>query len=273
MDLEMVLISRGCKNDLVRETLGLNRASNDGSVFVISDCETDAEHVSGLLTQSGYASEWLTDFSTLPKATDKLELSKQFVAMVVCHRKSTACHHFSLFRCLPGKTIIVLSDSESEQTVVSFLNNGAHYVFNLNESSALLQARLEAALRKNRNFASKSFAVGDIYFDAEKRMVTRQGKVVDLSPKEFDFAYYLFFNRDRMVCNSELMISIWSLPASMDTRRVDTAACRLRKKLKLNSENGWLLKRLRTIGYRLIPIETAAHIDTRCDTPPRIEAR
>ncbi|MDB4223081.1 response regulator transcription factor [Granulosicoccus sp.] len=263
-------MSRGNINNLVGDGIGLNRASNDDSVFVISDCETDAEHVSSLLSQSGYNSEWLADFSTLSKVKNKSTLTKQYLATVVCHRKSTACHLMSLSQHLPGNKIIVLSDCESEQTVVSLLNSGAHHFFNLSESDAVLQVRLEAALRLNQKFTNNSFAVGDIYFNAEKRIVTRQGEVVDLSPKEFDLAYYLFINRDRMVVNSELMTLVWSLPAKMDTRRIDTAACRLRKKLKLNSENGWQLKRLRTIGYRLIPVEIKSHSETPFDQPLRI---
>ncbi|MFT4728967.1 MAG: DNA-binding response OmpR family regulator [Granulosicoccus sp.] len=259
--------------DPVKNSTSPELASNERSVFVVSDCAADADHVSSLLTLTGYRSEWISDFPRLLKASDVSELSAQYFATVVCHRKSTACKEMSLPQCLPGKKIIVLSDCESEQTVVSLLNSGAHYFFNLSESNTLLQVRLEAALRQSRKFTKKSFTVGDIYFDAEKRMVTRRGNVVDLSPKEFDFAYYLFFNRERMVCNSEIMTSIWSLPAGMDTRRIDTAACRLRKKLELNSENDWLLKRIRTTGYRLIPVETSSHIDTQVEKPLRIEAR
>lgn len=248
-------MSRGNDNDVMRNGFGLNKALTDNCVFLVSDCETDAEYVSGLLKHSGYHSEWIKNFTSQAITTQKAKPSQYFVATVVCHRKSTACYPFSLSRSLPGKKIIVLSDCESEQTVVSLLNGGAEYFFNMRESNALLQVRLEAALRQNRTFTNNSFAVGDIYFDAEKRRVTRQNNVVDLSPKEFDLAYYLFLNRERTICNSELMTSVWSLPASMDTRRIDTAACHLRKKLRLSSENGWLLKRLRNIGYRLIPSE------------------
>jgi DNA-binding response OmpR family regulator len=265
-------MSRSNCIDPVVNSIGLELASNERSVVVVSDCATDAHHVSSLLTQTGYRSEWIADFPSLLKTANVSELSAQYVATVVCHRKSTARQVTALPQCLPGKKIIVLSDCESEQTVVSLLNSGAHYFFNLSESNTLLQVRLEAALRQSRKSTNKSFTVGDIYFDAEKRMVTRRGNVVDLSPKEFDFAYYLFFNRERMVCNSEILTSIWTLPASMDTRRIDTAACRLRKKLELNSENDWLLKRIRTTGYRLIPVETSSQIDTRFDKPLRTAA-
>jgi len=88
-------------------------------------------------------------------------------------------------------------------------------------------------------------------FDLEKRQVWLNKELVNLSPKEYEFANYLFSNRDRVVVNSELMTSVWSLPPAMDARRIDTAACRVRKKMQLDERTGWSLKRLRRVGYEL----------------------
>jgi DNA-binding winged helix-turn-helix (wHTH) protein len=96
---------------------------------------------------------------------------------------------------------------------------------------------------------------GSIRFDLQKRRVTLADKLVDLSPKEYELACYLFSNRGRVISNSELMTSIWSLPPGMDTRRIDTAACRVRKKLGLNAADGWELRRLRRVGYLLVQVE------------------
>ena len=237
--------------------------SNNNSVFVISKSQADADRVCGILEKSGYRSYWVSDVASLPKVTNNAGISNHCVAAVICHRKTENCQPMSFSQYLPDRKIVVLSDCDSEETVVSLLNRGAHYFFDMRESRAILQVRLEAALRGNRKHTNESFVVGDFYFNAEKRIVNRKGETLKLSPKEFDLAYYLFINRDRIIYNSELMISIWSLPASMDTRRIDTAACRIRKKLQLNSDNGWVLKRLRTIGYRLIPVQIDQPSDKR----------
>lgn len=246
---------------------------NIDSVCVISDCCTDAERASQLLKRSGYSGKWVSDVESLSNnLTEKSGFSEHSVATILCHRKFKDYPSTPLNQLLPGQRIIVLSDCESEQTVVSLLNSGAHYFFNLRETESLLQARLEAALRFNDVSTNNSFTVGDIYFDAIKRVVVRRGKLIDLSPKEYELAFYLFSNRERIVCNSELMTSIWSLPASNDTRRIDTAACRLRKKLLLNTENGWQLKRLRSIGYRLIPVPEDI-VDEQVLCEPRVSAQ
>jgi len=230
------------------------------AVFIISPCPNDAEYVSTLLHNSGYRCYWLSDPSMKPRVDNAALESEDAVATIVCHRKVRDCQSLSFAEQYPGQCLIILSDCESEQTVVSVLNNGAHYFFSLRESSSVLQARLEAALRNSQYDVNRSFRAGNLYFDTHNRSVTRNGKAVELTPKEFDFAYYLFSHRERIVCNSELMTSIWSLPPTMDTRRIDTAACRIRKKLLLDDKPSWILKRLRSIGYRLIPIDD--HGDT-----------
>ncbi len=246
-------------------------AQHKGRVLVMSNRPSDALLVTELLKRSGYLCEPSIDMAAYSAGSASKDdtgadsSGKRYVATVLCHRATDAQEQgFITPGALPGQRIIVLSDCGAENTIVSLLEGGAHHVFCMRESNALLQARLEAALRQHSRLASKSFRLGDIHFDVPKRRVTRGGEVVNLSPKEYDLAYYLFSNRDRIVGNSELMTSIWSLPSSMDTRRIDTAACRLRKKMKLSASHGWELKRLRRIGYQLIPIDIS---DMPADTP------
>ena len=147
---------------------------------------------------------------------------------------------------------LVLSDCTDVDTAVKYLKSGARHVFNINETNALLVARIQAALRRHQDVAFSPFSVGDIDFDVANRTVRRAGRVIDLSPKEFDFAVHVFSRQDKIVRVTELMTSVWSLPPHMDTRRIDTAACRVRKKLRLTAEHGWELIRVRRVGYRLI---------------------
>jgi len=136
---------------------------------------------------------------------------------------------------------------------VRALEDGAHHVFDIAEPPPLLLARLEAALRQHSLQTRRILDVAPFKFNLERRSVYKDGKLVNLSPKEYEFAYYLFANRHRVVVNSELMTSVWSLPSSMDARRIDTAACRVRKKMQLSeASGGWSLRRIRRVGYELL---------------------
>jgi DNA-binding response OmpR family regulator len=161
-----------------------------------------------------------------------------------------------LLRTIKATRIVVLSDCREESSIVSLLNSGAHHHFYIDESSTVLKNRIDAALRIHNTKTAQFLSIDDIQFDTHKRLVCRSGKRIDLSPKEYELAYYLFTNLDRTIGNGELMSAVWSLPSHMDSRRIDTAACRVRKKLGLSPCLGWELKRIRMVGYRLLRLQT-----------------
>lgn len=240
-----------------------------GEILVVAEHKADAQLLSDLLLRAGYRTSLCNDIAAMASGASE-QGGDQYFATVICHRdinSDALCS--SIVSNAPGARVLVVSDCIAEQTVVPILENGAHHVFNLRDSRTLLQVRLEAALRQHGRLTRKSFRYGDIHFDVQKRKVSRADKPVDLSPKEYDLAYYLFSNRERVVGNSELMTSVWSLPPGMDTRRIDTAACRVRKKLRLVEKDGWELKRIRRVGYRLIRLENPQVISSPAKRYPR----
>ncbi len=223
----------------------------DVSIAVVADDHQDCSRVNRLL--DGAAVETFT----VPLSHEPPASPEQTFAAVVCHRQGSASlPATTLPRHLRAGRIIVLSDCTSENTVLQFLQSGARHVFDLNDSDTVLQARLEAALRRQRNFLMRSFTVANFHFDVQKRKVIRDGVAIDLSPKEFEFASYIFSRLGKIVVNAELMTAVWSLPAHMDTRRIDTAACRVRKKLGLGGNSEWELRRIRCVGYRLTRVHS-----------------
>lgn len=229
--------------------LALEEKNSEGSVAIMAKEQSDATLVATLLENFGLDSQSVC-------IADPQQLSNcQTFAVVVCHRQQQEPTDAFRFESVDTSRLIVLTDCTAETTVVNLLEKGARHVFNLHEPVVVLQARLEAALRQHRGMHHTCFTVDDIHFDIQKRKVFRAGEAIDLSPKEFEFASRIFNNVDKVVKNSELMTSVWSLPQHMDTRRIDTAACRVRKKLRLFSDEGWLLKRIRCVGYRLTRVK------------------
>lgn len=235
--------------------LALKQKNSEDFIAIMAEEQGDAALVATLIERSDLDAKNVC-------IADKEQLSDHSTfAVVLCHRRE----HQSTENILPlpvdTSRLIVLSDCTAETTVVNLLEKGARHVFNLHEPAAVLQARLEAALRQHGGVVRNSFTIDDIHFDIQKRKVFRAGEAIDLSPKEFEFASRIFNNVDKVVKNSELMTSVWSLPQHMDTRRIDTAACRVRKKLRLFSEQGWLLKRIRCVGYRLTRVDSENNIE------------
>jgi len=176
-----------------------------------------------------------------------------FDAIVVAHRRSARSAIPSLPSNHQALRLIVLSDCMGESQVVCTLQAGAHHYINILESERVLVARLGAALRLHSRSERRVLDVSPFTFQVIERTVYRDKRRIALSPREFELAYYLFDNRDRVILDAELMTGVWTLPTSIDTRRIDTAICRVRSKLGLQlKSSSWTLVRLRRKGYKLL---------------------
>ncbi len=216
-------------------------------VLVVASKNADSELMQQLVTSAGF------DFVRFTSIDNHDFNSMLLSAIVVCHRVSEEQTEPALPKYFGQQRLLVFSDVMQEKAIVNALESGAHHVFNIDESPVVLQARLNAALRKHAQGFKRYFDVAPYRFDTERRNVYMHDKLVNLSPKEYEFVHYLFINRHRVVVNTELMTSVWSLPSSLDARRIDTAACRVRKKMQLNEDSsGWCLRRLRRVGYELV---------------------
>lgn len=222
-------------------------SSNIDSVAVIANERGDQQLMSELLQKTGYNAAIYDNNDAFSTVSDNHS------AIIMCHRQFLSAPLQGMPDCVGGQRVIVFSDCTDEQFVVRALEEGAHHFFNIDESPIVQQARLEAALRQHSLQAKRMLDVAPFKFNLERRTVAIDDKLINLSPKEYEFAYYLFANRHRVVVNSELMTSVWSLPSTMDARRIDTAACRVRKKMQLgDSSTGWRLRRIRRVGYELL---------------------
>lgn len=80
----------------------------------------------------------------------------------------------------------------------------------------------------------------------EERLVKKDGRAVELTPKEFDLLMTLIGNQGKTFTRSELLDLVWGYHFAGDTRTVDTHIQRLRKKLDASE----FIKTVFGIGYK-----------------------
>jgi two-component system, OmpR family, response regulator len=116
---------------------------------------------------------------------------------------------------------------------------------------AELMARLAALLRRPPVSDVKTvLRVGDMEMDLLKRLVTRDGKTIDLQPQEFRLLEYLMRSEGRVVTRTMLLESVWDFHFDPKTSIVETHISRLRAKIDRGFASE-LLKTLRGVGYCL----------------------
>lgn len=175
-----------------------------------------------------------------------------FWSIIICTARSQQAAVQRIPTSHINSRIIVLSNCIDESAIVETLTLGAHHYFNICDSERVLEARIDAALKRHLQHESSILDVDPYTFKVDTRAVFHGKRMLNLNPREFDLAYYLFSNRDRVVSDAELMTSVWTLPPSQDKRRIDTSICRIKKKMNLNTAHSkWKIMRLFKQGYQI----------------------
>ena len=145
-----------------------------------------------------------------------------------------------------GTPIIFLTAKGDITDKVKGLRMGAEdYIVKPFEAMELL-ARIEVILRRFDKGES-AFDYRDIHVDTKKHSVTKAGRPVDLTPKEFDVLLLFLQNIDVAISRERLLASVWGYEYYGETRTVDIHIQQIRKKLDLKQ----YLVTIPKLGYRL----------------------
>ncbi len=114
-----------------------------------------------------------------------------------------------------------------------------------------LLARVRALLRRTGTTETDEGIVsGDLTFDMKRREVLRDGKVLDLKPKEIDLLLYFARNRGRAFSREQLLREVWGYDFYGDSRTVDVHVSWLRQKIEEVPHKPARLVTVRGVGYR-----------------------
>jgi DNA-binding response OmpR family regulator len=113
-----------------------------------------------------------------------------------------------------------------------------------------LLARVQALTRRRHNVKSPRIAAGDLAIDTLARTVTRAGRPIPLSPREYALLEYLALRRGQVVSRTEIEAHIYDDQAEPMSNVVDAAIYALRRKLDLPGAPSLICTR-RGMGYLL----------------------
>ncbi len=118
--------------------------------------------------------------------------------------------------------------------------------------AAELVARIEALLRRAPSHAGHGvYHFGSIVVDLPRAEVTRDGKPVYLTAREFQLLCYLMERAGSTIPRSELLRSVWGYDSDVFTRTVDSHIASLRQKLGEDPKRPELILTVFGVGYKL----------------------
>ena len=118
-----------------------------------------------------------------------------------------------------------------------------------------LLARIEAHLRRlppEAPLAGTQYVFGPVHVDLRSAEVRRDGRVLDLSAREFRLLAYFIEHRGATVSRDELLNQVWGYNATPSTRTVDVHVAWLRQKIEPNPRHPQYLLTIHGLGYKFV---------------------
>ena len=153
--------------------------------------------------------------------------------------------------------IVILSARDRELEKIEALDAGADdYVekpFRVGELLARLRVTMRRQLKPTD--APPVIHAGDLTIDLPRRLVTRAGEPVRLSPKEYDLLAKLAEADGKVLTHKELLVSIWGPAHVADTQYLRVFIGQLRQKIEADPATPRLILTQPGIGYRFMADE------------------
>jgi two-component system, OmpR family, KDP operon response regulator KdpE len=149
------------------------------------------------------------------------------------------------------KPIIILSVKNSEEDIISALDNGANDYLTKPFRTGELLARIRVALRHSQDSESEhELTFNTLTIDLPNHVARKNGEILKLTSTEFSLLALLAKNSGRVLTHQTILKEIWGFGYIGQTQYLRVFVAQLRKKIEENPSKPKLLITESGIGYR-----------------------
>jgi two-component system KDP operon response regulator KdpE len=148
--------------------------------------------------------------------------------------------------------IIILSVRDQENEKIAALDAGADDYLTKPFGVGELMARIRVALRRSaRRVDEPVFEVEELKVDLSRRLVTRQGQEMDLTPTEYDILRVLVQHAGRVLTHRQILREVWGEAYETETHLLRVNMSNLRRKIEPDPTQPFYIITEPGVGYRL----------------------
>ena len=216
--------------------------------ILLAEDEVDLNNVvTRYLKKNGYSVDSVLDGE---EALDYLEYGEY--DLVILDIMMPKVDGFEVIKKLRNKgnhtSVLMLTARDSADDKVKGLDLGADdYIvkpFDFNE----LMARIRAVVRRKYGNSSNRLVIEDLILDTSEKSVTRAGKQIELTGKEYEVLEYLMQSKNRILSREQIKEHVWDFDYEGDSNIIDVLIKNIRKKIDIE-DGKQIIYTKRGLGY------------------------
>jgi two-component system OmpR family response regulator len=230
---------------------GRSDGSEAARVLVVDDEESITQLICTVLRYEGFVVETAADGRAAVKAARTFRPD-----LIVLDVMLPDLDGFEVYRRIEDSSarvpVLFLTARDSTEDRVHGLTLGADDYMGKPFSLEELVARVRAVLRRTRATGEDSPIVryADLELDEDAREVRRGGRIVELTPTEYNLLHYLLVNAGRVLSKAQILDHVWRYDFGGDSSVVETYISYLRKKIDSAADTA-LIQTVRGFGYAI----------------------
>jgi len=217
-----------------------------GKILIVEDEKKIAEVMMLYLKNEGYEVTAVNDGAKGEEAIDSEEFDLIILDIMMPEKDG-----WSLLRKIKNKgdtpVIITTARGEEEDRIFGLELGAVDYMVKPISMKELI-LRVGLRIRRNTPQVQEDFIFENMKISEGKRIVSENGNIITLTPKEFDLLIFLCKNPEQVFKREMLLQKVWSYDFMGDTRTVDTHIKNLREKIDYCNKH---IKTVWGIGYKL----------------------
>ncbi len=205
------------------------------------------------LLEAGYGAEIFTSVASFKNAYQRDTFDIVFLDWVM--PELSGLEVLKWLRESAGSTVpvVMISARAESDDIAEALDAGADDYVTKPFDAKILLARVNALVRRvyDKQRSDSMISVNGVVLNPHSGLASFRDEPIELTTKEFELAHSLFRNLGRPLSRSYLLETIWGKNRDVITRTLDAHVSKIRGKLNLRPESGFVLQTIYGYGYRL----------------------
>ena len=200
-------------------------------ILVVDDEIRMRKLIKDFLVAKGYS---ILEAEDGEKALEVFEENKNKINLVLLDVMMPKLDGWSVLRQIRQESkvpIIMLTARGEEQDELFGFELGVDEYISKPFSPKILVARVEAILKRTAPDSKEVKDYGGVEIDKEGRTVKVDGKLIELSLREYELLTYLVENKDIALSRDKILNNVWNYDYYGDSRTIDSHIKKIRHKL------------------------------------------